>query len=110
MKPSESSLWVILDDNNNVVPAKDMHDWLKWQTKNQHRRQLAHTKFEGGRTSTIFLGTDVEWGASLYFETMTFYDSPHLKMDQWRYATWEAAMRHHDKAVGEALRRLKGNP
>jgi hypothetical protein len=62
---------LILDDNNHVVEAESITDWLEWyHNGGSERRTLAHTHFAKGLClSTVFIMVRLHQGC---FETATF--------------------------------------
>lgn len=100
MRPGRSE-YAILNDKNEVVPAKDVNEWAKF-FENVERRRIASEKLEGGvLISTVFLGLNHGWGdEDLWFETMIF-DGP-LEGYQWRCETYEQALKQHSEAVRQA--------
>jgi len=98
----------IIDDSHNIVPESDFLTWAKWyETADRH---VAHTAIGDFRISTVFLGTDHNYGFGddkrpVLFETMVFEptDDPDLGLDyvqvadfeMWRYATWLEAEAGH---------------
>src|SRR5687768_10968582 len=97
----------ILDDNNQPVQAEDDRAFFKWllekQADGEHPRislQVARDVVEvSGRKitiSTIYLGTDNNWGYSdspLFWETMVFGLSDEEEME--RYSSHEDALAGH---------------
>ena len=82
--------------NKKVIECSDIREWGEWFKKND--KHIANTAKGGIRVSTIFLGSDHNWGSGvpILFETMIFggkYDQ-----EQWRYCTWEEAEEGHKKA------------
>lgn len=100
----------ILDDNHNPVLVADILEWAKWcETADRH---VAHTVIGTYRISTVFLGTDHNFGFDedkrpVLFETMVFEpcDDTDIGLDyvqaadfeMWRYATWSEAEAGHTR-------------
>ena len=102
------SEWYVLDDERNVVPASDYHEFFAWrdayakergQDKPTATLQVARDVLDDVTVSTVFLGLDHGWGESvpIVFETMVF--GGHLDEKQWRYATWDGAVAGHAAIV-----------
>jgi hypothetical protein len=76
-------------------------DLLTWARQfESENRQVADDEINGYRVSTVWLGTDHNYGAGhpLVFETMIF--NPAGKDNYLvRYTTWDQAVAGHQKAI-----------
>lgn len=98
--------WILVDGKE--VEA-DLETWAKWLGGDHQKRRVDLTKVKNlvGQeitVSTVFLGLDHGFGDGppVLYETMIFggpYDSW-----QWRYCSWEEAVRGH----GDAVRMVEG--
>lgn len=93
--------WYILNENKEPVPT-DMMEAAKWLASGKEgdsNRRVAKTTIGDVNISTVFLGLDHRFGDGppLVFETMIF-GGEHNE-DQWRYSTWDEAMKGHEAAV-----------
>lgn len=90
--------YYILDEQHNVVPAKDVMEWAKmWENGTLIVDQ---TRIDDVRISTVFLGLNHGWhdhGPPIVFETMIF-GGAHDDYQE-RYATWDEAVAGHATAV-----------
>lgn len=87
--------------DKKVVIEPDLLKWAAWFETSD--RRVAYTilnRRKGIYVSTVFLGLDHGFQGPLWFETMIFGTS--LNDSQWRYATWEEAMRGHAEMVRRA--------
>lgn len=101
----------ILDPDHNPVPVAGLHEWATWSASQPDGgRHIAYDEIADGTisVSTVFLGIDHNrarhFGGKdtrpLLFETMVFggtYDK-----EQWRWHTWQEAIRGHGAAVATA--------
>jgi len=102
MNPRQmASEWYILNEKKEPVPAEMMEaaKWLNSGKERDSNRRVAKTQIGDVDISTVFLGLDHQFGDGppLVFETMIFggeHDG-----DQWRYSTWDEAMKGHEDAV-----------
>jgi hypothetical protein len=87
--------YYILNDNKEPIEA----DWEEYcefldilENKIVKQETIGNTKI-----STVFLGQDIgnDSGAPILFETMCFGDK--LDGDQWRYQTFDEALKGHQK-------------
>jgi len=94
-----SSDWYIL--NHNKVPVRASAEaWRKWlAVKGEDSRQVAYTKINGAKVSTVFLGLDHRWGEGppLLFETLVFEGKHDGYCD--RCCTWTEAEAQHAAVV-----------
>lgn len=100
----------VLNQHNEPVPVEDLFLWAAWFEEDDKRivKQEIVTGLGGlvspfthPRVSTIFLGLDHNFGGKgplILFETMVMGGGPFYHM-QWRYATWDEALKGHEKAV-----------
>lgn len=104
-----------MTDNHYILKRKklvmvDLITWARWLETARENRIVKQQTLKNGRfVSTIFLGTDHNFGAGkpLLFETMVFAlkgDGEELDMD--RYSTWEEAEKGH-KLMVEKWKKLK---
>lgn len=98
-------MYAILDEDHNVVEIGD--DVLRWASDydQQSKRRVNLTVIEGYyRVSTVFLGLDHGFGLTpLWFETMVFPAKGHRDLDMERYATWDEAVKGHERMVEKWL-------
>ena len=98
----------VLNSRKEPVPIDDLQLWAAVFEDNQIVKQESITElaglwtpFEHPWVSTVFLGLDYNFsneGPPIVFETMIFngiYDHK----EQWRYSTWDEAMKGHERAV-----------
>ena len=91
----------LLDENNNPYMVHSMEVWIKgWK----EQREIKKTYIGNTLVSTIFLGFDHAFlggNRPILFKTMVFFtDDPKDEQEhQWRYATWDEAIEHHDEIV-----------
>ncbi len=98
MKEIYTPKYYILDENKNVVLAKDVHEWGAFFEKRD--RIVKQEKVGEVRISTVFLGIDhgfLDDGAPLVFETMVF-GGEHDDLTE-RYHTWAEAEEGHKATV-----------
>ena len=90
----------MLTEGKRTVPATDLLEWAEWYETTD--RRVAVTNIGDVRVSTVFLGTDHNWGQGppLLFETMIF-GGP-LDEECERYSTWEQAEAGHKCMVERA--------
>lgn len=83
-----------------IVPVLYL-EWALW-FEDIKNRQVGSTYFPGGRVSTVFLGV-----GPIYFETMVFGGV--MNEWQWRYDTYDEALRGHRQVVKnvQLINRLK---
>lgn len=106
----------ILDADHRPVKVSLM-EWAKWYEAADRRVAATETKLFW--ISTVFLGINHQWrkGPPLIFETMVFereaHDHPQfvglkvreeLDGEQWRYASWDAAVVGHAATVRRVKR------
>lgn len=97
----------------NGTTPEPCEDLIKWAMAFEKTKHLAESHLGNGsniRVSTIFLGIDhshTDGKCPLLFETMAFGGS--FDQTQWRYATYDEAMRGHAAMVGEIEAALKGD-
>jgi hypothetical protein len=107
-------IFYILDEQNNVVPVRDVLEWGAWFEKASHsRRRCVQETILPNRTriSTVFLGLDQNFLSEdgdipVLFETMVFPAGSWADMDLDRYPTWSAAHAGHDRMVAKWIERL----
>jgi hypothetical protein len=95
------TLQYILDETGEPVPCPDLFKWAAF-LGDIARRTVAKTVLaDGTRVSTIFLGTDHQFGDGppLLFETMIFHGDPGTGDECWRYPTRAEALEGHAAAV-----------
>ncbi len=84
----------ILNGHEPVIEP-DIMKWATWFET--HSRKVANTEMKDVSVSTVFLGINHGYdGEILLFETMIFggeHDG-----DQWRYSTWDEAVKGHQAA------------
>lgn len=120
-KQRRMGLWAKLVDKK-VVPCT-AEEWAKGFEDTDKRvveqtlfgSPIVRTKTWFGKTkevtdvnmvSTVFLGLNSGFGGKdLWFETMSYIDGEWE--DQYRYGTWEEAVRGHKRVVREVEKRLK---
>ena len=95
------SEYYILDNEKNVVSTNDMKEWGQ-MFNNTDKRRVARTELKDNvEVSTVFLGLDHQWGDGppLLFGTMTF--GSEWDECQWRYSTWDEAVKGHNEIVSK---------
>ena len=87
----------ILDNDENPVLEPDILKWGEWYETAD--RQVADTKIDGVRISTVFLGIDHAFGSGdpVLYETMIF-GGEHNEYQE-RCGNKVAAIGMHDRAV-----------
>ncbi len=93
-----------LDASGRPQVEDDLMVWARWFETSGDSRIVARSELPGEvRLSTVFLGSDHQWGDGppLLFETMVF-GAP-WDESQWRWSTRDAALAGHDRIVA-ALR------
>lgn len=88
----------ILDENKNPIPVT-IHEWAIF-FKNFEARIVKQEDIGDMQVSTVFLGIDHGFGLNkrpILFETMIF--GGELDQEEWRYCTWDEAIKGHDEAV-----------
>lgn len=91
----------ILDDNGNPVPEPDLLTWARWMETAE--RHVDKTEIAGITISTVFLGTDHNFGFDpndtrpVLYESMVF--GGELDEEQRRYCTRVEAQAGHDELV-----------
>lgn len=83
-------------DGHTPVPCDDFRVWGDWyRTADRH---VGNTTIGGLQVSTVFLGSNHQWGCGppVLFETMVFGGDDEM-MD--RYSTWDEAQAGHDATV-----------
>ena len=94
-----------------IYTTQSREEWAAYMSDSADHRRVAETFVGDTRISTVFLGIDHGWGgAKILFETMIFTADPDNELDQTmdRYATLEAAMAGHERAVA-LVRQTVGN-
>lgn len=95
------NLFYKLDENKNVVPAtmKEANDMIGNHDKSIVKQETINGYF----ISIVFLAIDHNYlfeGAPIVFETMICDESTEIWKDyQKRYATWDEAVKGHERAV-----------
>ena len=90
----------ILDDAGRPQPVDDLMMWARWFEESGDSRRVARTDLaDDVYVSTVFLGSNHQWGDGppLLFETMVF--GGRWDQSQWRWPTREAALAAHDRIV-----------
>lgn len=90
----------ILDDSGNPVAEPDLTKWGKWLQN--AKRHVAYEKIGDVRISTVFLGSDHNWGDGppVLWETMVFCHGHPLDQEQDRCSgSREQAEAMHAKMV-----------
>ena len=97
---SDRSNYYILDERNAAVSVEDVLEWAGWFEK--HDRRVARTEISGLMVSTVFLGSDHQFGDGppLLFETLTFGGDEEICE---RCSTWAEAEAQHER-VCQAVR------
>lgn len=100
-----------LDADHNLVPTQDPIVWGRF-FEDFNKRKVAYDELKKVRISTVFLGTDHNFGAygpPLVFETMVFPMNdkrrPFRALDMDRYATWSEAVAGHADMVARWRRK-----
>ena len=98
----------VLNSRKEPVVCDDLDLWAATFKDNQIVKQETVTELGGlwspfthPWVSTVFLGLDHNFsdkGPPIVFETMIF-GGVYNQKSQWRYATWEEAMKGHDRTV-----------
>lgn len=90
--------YILADDGKTPVEC-DLMTWARW-FENRGSRVVKQDTVGDVKVSTVFLGLDHRFGVDgppVLWETMIF-GGEHDE-DQWRYASYEAAVAGHAKAV-----------
>lgn len=85
---------------HKAVPEPSIMAWAKWLES--ANRVVKKTKVANGvEVSTVFLGIDHQFGGGdpLLFETMIF--GGERDSFQYRYSTWDEALKAHETIVKE---------
>lgn len=110
MTTTAQSTYYILE-GHEARPEPDLMTWGFWFSDIGNRR-VAETKVEGIHVSTVFLGSDHQFGNGppLLFETMIFSGEAIPELDEWqdRYSTWAEAEEGHARAVALVNDALNG--
>jgi hypothetical protein len=95
------TLQYILDEAGEPVPCPDLLKWSAFLRDIGHRMVAKTDLPDGAMVSTVFLGTDHQFGDGppLLFETMIFHGDPGTGDECWRYATRAEALEGHAAAV-----------
>jgi len=95
--------WFVLNEDKTPRLCDFEEYYAMWRDFD-NRCVVGRTDVAGVHVSTVFLGSDHNWGEgeSLLFETMLFCDGP-MDNAMDRYHTWAEAARGHEAAV-RALR------
>jgi hypothetical protein len=100
----------ILDDDMNVVPAKDREEWGEFMNDRKNRH-LMYDENDKYKVSTVFLGINHGLGAGnapIVFETMVFKNNPSgslgVEEECSRYTTWKEAFDGHMKMCNQWLK------
>ena len=91
--------YILLNKQPHLEENLDI--WRQW-IGNPNHRNVKQYKKHGLHVSTIFLGLDrnsSNMGPPILFETMLFDDKSGVEKGQWRFATWDKAVAHHDKLI-----------
>ena len=102
-----SNYFWIIDDDHNVRRANSMEEWFS--SYEEHHRMVAQTGNKNIWISTIFLGLNHNFfdeGPPILFETMVF--GGHLHGSQWRYNTYDEALKGHHEVVALAFIHVSG--
>jgi hypothetical protein len=88
----------ILNEKREAI-AVDLMTWAEWYQGGDEQRRVGETFVNEVRISTVFLGSDHNWGEGrpLVFETMIFGGEWDEEME--RYSTWEEAEKGHGNWV-----------
>lgn len=87
----------------------DLWTWAEMFEDTENRRVAETIIAPGIRVSTVFLGLDHNFsrkGPPIVFESMAFDDYGENACD--RYATWDEAVRGHERMVAELKARMEG--
>lgn len=93
-------MFYILDENRN--PKAVTVEELAQRSQTTLAKKVAFDTVGDVDISTVFLGLDHSFGRGetpTLFETMTFSANPGFNEYQWRYATWDEAVRGHNQIV-----------
>ena len=97
------TLFHILDENNNVVEAKnnqEAEEFYKSDKRTVGRDDVVTNDGSNVTVSTVFLALDHGYGTPLWFETMIFSDNENYNQKfQTRYATYDEALKSHNFIV-----------
>jgi hypothetical protein len=94
----------ILGPNSEIIPTDAMTACI-WEAHNEDRMVLAKMKLrDGTEISTVFttMGLHKFGRQPVHFETMVF--APDKSAVEARYATYEEAMKGHERLVAETIR------
>lgn len=93
--------------NRVPVPVPGLLEWGSWFATSDRtvaKSEITHPVLDKVLVSTVFLGLDLNYsavGPPVLFETMVF-GGPLDEM-QYRYCTWDDAIRGHNMCMDEAL-------
>jgi hypothetical protein len=98
-----------LDENKNVMKRPKDTSYAQLMVDFEEGNRRVATTFLFGNTvrvSTVFLAFDHGFGGTpMFFETMIFCDTIDWE-PQWRYSTWDEAVKGHENAIRETIRRF----
>jgi len=92
-------MYYILDKDHNPVKIEDFNQWA---TEMQTIKRVGIDEVKDTTVSTVFLGLDHSFGVTdkpVLFETMTFGSNPDFSEFQWRYDSWDKAVKGHQEIV-----------
>jgi hypothetical protein len=109
----KSSFYILAPDSHEPINVS-IEDWAEWlRAGGREQKRVDLTKVGNYYVSTVFLGTDHNWfeqGEPILFETMIYHCSNgEFEDDQWRYCTWDEAVKGHNQIVRKMKRKEKHN-
>ena len=99
--------WYILNEDH-TTQAVSVNDYILWdQIYGKTIKIVGKDKIKDCEVSTVFLGLDHNHGEGepILFETMIF--GGERDQDQWRYKTWEEAVKGHSNVVKQCGGKMK---
>jgi hypothetical protein len=93
-----TNVWYKLDEEKQIVPCT-VEEFSDWTLSAHDKHRVAETTVGDAWISTVFLGISASAKPRL-FETMIF-DHPGWEGFQWRYATYEEAVKGHELIVAK---------
>ena len=100
------TMWYMLDEENNPVPALDATEYFNWRDQNENKRVVKQETVNNKYVSTVFLGMDHNTdpynnnGSPVLFETMVFPDKENYsEMYCKRCCFYDDALLMHQEAI-----------
>ncbi len=98
MKSRPTVLYIL--NGHEPVPATDIVEWARWFETADRIVRVTELPVQGGRLSTVFLGSDHGFGTGrpILFETALINAAGEFDILS-RYSTWAEAEAGHEKFV-----------